>query len=164
MKFSNPHRSALADQYNTLYGSGTLVALATAYPGLDRQAALVTGDIIAEYTLPATPFTESDGVLTLQGVPLEDVSANNAGEIAAVALLASGDDGSTAAGSQGGSPDHPRAFFSAGESGDTVDLSSFGGAADAAVEVVFDNKTISAGQTTRITGLTVTLPVGDAAS
>jgi len=156
MKFSDPFRTDAASRYNALFASGELVALATAYPGLDRGAAITAGDVIARFDLPATPFTESSGVLTLAGVPLTEDAAINSGTIASAVLLASGDDGSAVAGAT-----HERVFLSAGPTGGTVDLSGVGGSATAAVEVAFDNAAVVASQEVRVESLTIDHPEGD---
>lgn len=151
-------RQTLASSLNTALANGQCLILSTPYPIADRSAAIPAGEVLSRFTLGATPFSISGGVLTLQGAPFTDVSADNTGTARSLVLLENGDTGASVAGSNN------RLYFSVGESGDTVDLSGVGGSASTPVEGQIANKSVVAGQEVRLNSLSITVAIGDATS
>jgi hypothetical protein len=125
MTLNNALRNAFADVLNSSFGGGVLEIYTGASPGAGNTA---TGTLLASITLPATPFSNSNGVATKSGT-WQDASANAAGTAGYARIRNSGDT--------------LRMDISIGEGSGELSL---------------DNTDIASGQVVTVTGGSITFP------
>lgn len=126
VQLSTTTRNRLRDAYVAAFPAGSILELRTG--GLAGVGNADTGTLIASITLPASPFTNGTGQVTLNGT-WSDTSANNTGTIA-----------------------HYRITNGADIEEGTVTTTGGGG------DMEVDSTSVTAGQVVSITAWTITMP------